>query len=153
MREAALIRIRNPQDFAAGLFFILVGAGALYALSDLRMGTALRMGPAYVPTLIAWAVMAVGALVLLGALIIPGPSLEKWAWRPLFFVCGATAFFGVVVGYIGLVLAGIGIVVIACLAVPGLYWGKIVAFAVIISLAAAGLFSGLLGLPLRLWPW
>ncbi len=148
-----MIRIRNPQDFAAGLFFILVGAGALYALSDLRMGTALRMGPAYVPTLIAWAIIGVGAMVLIGALAIPGPSLESWAWRPLLFVCGATAFFGVVVGKIGLILAGFGVVVIACLAVPGLSWPKILVFAAAISSAAAALFSGLLGLPMRLWPW
>ena len=148
-----MLRIRNPQDFAAGLFFIFIGAGALYGMADLRMGTPLRMGPAYVPTLVAWAIIAVGAIVALGAFVVPGPSLERWAWKPLALICSATAFFGLVVAHVGLVLASIGIVVIACLASPGLSWRNIILFALLISGAAALLFSTLLGLPMRLWPW
>ena len=45
--------IRNPKDFDAGLIYLAVGLSAIYMGSELPMGTALKMGPAYFPTLLA----------------------------------------------------------------------------------------------------
>ena len=137
----------------AGLFFVLAGAGALWGMSDLRLGTAVRMGPAYIPSLVAWGLMMTGAVIALKGLIIPGPALERWAWIPLALICGAMAFFGLVIAKTGLVLASTGVVIIACLASPGMKGLHVLIFAVLMSAGAALLFHGLLGLPMKLWPW
>ena len=148
-----MLRIRNPQDFMAGLFFVLLGAGALWGMSDLRMGTAVRMGPAYLPSLVAWALIVVGVSIGLKGLIIAGPSLERWAWIPLALICGAMAFFGLVIAQAGLVLASMGVVIIACAAAPGRNWLHVPVIAIVLAAGAALLFHGLLGLPMKLWPW
>ena len=47
------VKIKAPKDFWAGLMFIGVGAFFLvWALTHYQMGTAVRMGPAYFPTVL-----------------------------------------------------------------------------------------------------
>ena len=47
------VRIKAPKDFWAGLMFIGVGGFFLiWALTHYQMGTAVRMGPAYFPTML-----------------------------------------------------------------------------------------------------
>jgi hypothetical protein len=67
------LNIKSPKDFWAGLMFIGVGLFFLaWALTHYQMGTAVRMGPAYFPTMLG------GLLVFLGALVL----LEAFALRP-----------------------------------------------------------------------
>ena len=44
------MRIKNPQDFWSGLFFIALGVLAIYLSRDYPMGSALQPGPGYFPT-------------------------------------------------------------------------------------------------------
>ena len=46
--------IRSPKDFCAGLIYLAIGLGAIYIGRELPMGTALKMGPAYFPTVLGW---------------------------------------------------------------------------------------------------
>src|SRR4051794_1510715 len=54
------MQIRNGKDFWAGLMFVGFGAAFVIIARDYPMGEALRMGPAYFPTMLG------GLLVLLG---------------------------------------------------------------------------------------
>ena len=63
------MKIRSQKDFWSGLMFI--GSGlffALWAIGFYQMGTAVRMGPAYFPTVLGFLLAVLGALVLLGSL-------------------------------------------------------------------------------------
>mgnify|MGYP002632776759 CR=1 FL=1 len=113
----------------------------------------MRMGPAYIPAVLAWGMIALGAIISLKALIIPGPNLEKWAWGPLALICGGVALFGLVVPRTGLVLASVLMVLIACIGVQATPWLYRIVFAILLSGSTALLFHGLLGLPMPLWPW
>jgi hypothetical protein len=63
------MQIRKPKDFWAGLMFIGFGAFfAIWALTHYQMGTAVRMGPAYFPTLLGGLLAFLGAIVLWGSL-------------------------------------------------------------------------------------
>ncbi len=42
--------MKNPRDFWTGVIYVAVGAGAVVLARDYGLGTALRMGPAYFPT-------------------------------------------------------------------------------------------------------
>jgi Tripartite tricarboxylate transporter TctB family len=64
--EANPMKIKSQKDFWSGLMFI--GSGlffALWALGFYQMGTAVRMGPAYFPTVLGFLLVVLGAIVLL----------------------------------------------------------------------------------------
>jgi len=63
------MKIRSQKDFWSGLMFI--GSGlffAFWALAFYQMGTAVRMGPAYFPTMLGFLLAVLGAFVLLQSL-------------------------------------------------------------------------------------
>jgi Tripartite tricarboxylate transporter TctB family len=63
------MKIKSQKDFWSGLMFI--GSGlffAFWALAFYQMGTAVRMGPAYFPTVLGFLLAVLGAFVLLQSL-------------------------------------------------------------------------------------
>ena len=63
------MKIKSQKDFWSGLMFI--GSGlffALWAMEFYQMGTAVRMGPAYFPTVLGFLLAVLGAIVLLQSL-------------------------------------------------------------------------------------
>src|SRR5437868_13922447 len=66
LEEEPRMKIRSQKDFWSGLMFI--GSGlffALWAIGFYQMGTAVRMGPAYFPTMLGFLLVVLGAIVLL----------------------------------------------------------------------------------------
>jgi len=60
------MRIKSQKDFWAGLMFIGFGLFfALWALGNYQMGSAVRMGPAYFPTVLGGLLAFLGAMVLI----------------------------------------------------------------------------------------
>ena len=60
------MQIKNPKDFWAGLMFIATGLFfSLWAMEFYQMGTAVRMGPAYFPTVLGFLLTVLGAIILL----------------------------------------------------------------------------------------
>jgi hypothetical protein len=63
------MKIKSQKDFWSGLMFI--GSGlffAFWAMVFYQMGTAVRMGPAYFPTMLGFLLVVLGAIVLLQSL-------------------------------------------------------------------------------------
>jgi hypothetical protein len=63
------MKIKSQKDFWSGIMFI--GSGlffALWAVEFYQMGTAVRMGPAYFPTVLGGLLVVLGAIVLLQSL-------------------------------------------------------------------------------------
>jgi len=70
------LRIKAPKDFWAGLMFIGLGAFfMIWALTHYQMGTAVRMGPAYFPTVLGGLMVFLGALVFIESLTMQGAPL------------------------------------------------------------------------------
>lgn len=69
------MKITNGKDLWAGLMFLGFGLGFMIASKNYNMGTAVRMGPAYFPTLLGGLLALLGAIVLVRAFIskIPHP--------------------------------------------------------------------------------
>ncbi|HWP88272.1 MAG TPA: tripartite tricarboxylate transporter TctB family protein, partial [Burkholderiales bacterium] len=59
------MKIRSMKDFNAGLMFM--GIGGLFAIgaNQYPMGTAVRMGPAYFPSILGWGTVALGLFVFI----------------------------------------------------------------------------------------
>src|SRR5437016_10138489 len=56
------------KNVLAGLLFIAVAALGLWLSRDYPVGTALRMGTGYVPRLLCWILLGLGAVVLVQGL-------------------------------------------------------------------------------------
>jgi hypothetical protein len=70
------VRIKAPRDFWAGLMFIGIGGFfMIWALTHYQMGTAVRMGPAYFPTVLGGLLVLLGVLVFIESFAMQGPPL------------------------------------------------------------------------------
>ena len=58
------MKIRNGKDFWAGLMFFGFGIGFMIASRAYPMGTAVRMGPSYFPTVLGGILAVLGAVIL-----------------------------------------------------------------------------------------
>ena len=63
-----LPQILARKDVLAGLLFCAIALLGLYLSRDYPVGTALRMGTGYVPRLLCWILLALGALILVQGL-------------------------------------------------------------------------------------
>ena len=63
-----LLRILRRKNVLSGLMFIAIAALGLWASRNYPVGTALRMSTGYVPRLLCWLLMGLGAIVLVQGL-------------------------------------------------------------------------------------
>jgi hypothetical protein len=106
----------NAKDVASGILLIAVAAAGLWLNQDHTLGTARRMGPGYMPMLVFWIQMALGAIVL-GLGLVNGPDpLERWAWRELVLILASLCVFALLLEKGGLFLAIAATVVVSALA-------------------------------------
>jgi hypothetical protein len=68
----------NAKDVTAGAFFILLAIIGLWLNGDHALGSARRMGPGYMPMLVFWILMGLGAIVLASAFFNGPDPLQKW---------------------------------------------------------------------------
>lgn len=81
------------KDFLAGVMFIIFGLTALYFGRNLAIGTAVRMGPGYVPRSLSMILLALGGLICVMALVTAGDTVERPKWKPITLVTiGIVAF-------------------------------------------------------------
>jgi hypothetical protein len=83
------MRITNGKDFWAGLMFIAFGIGFMFVSRNYPMGTAVRMGPAYFPTVLGGMLAVLGAVVFFRAFVSRHPApLRAFPFRPWPLVAG-----------------------------------------------------------------
>ncbi|MBC7800727.1 MAG: tripartite tricarboxylate transporter TctB family protein [Gemmatimonadaceae bacterium] len=106
----------NARDVAAGTLLLVLAAIGLWLNQAHGLGTARRMGPGYLPMLVFWVQIALGALVL-GIGLFNGPDgLEEWPWREQMVILAAICVFGLLLERGGLMLSIAATVVIASFA-------------------------------------
>lgn len=147
------MRIRNAQDFATGLLFIVVGAGALWIGADYAMGTAQRPGTGVLPRILAWCLVGTGGLLWIKALLSDGPRLGDWGWRPLIMITLAIIAFSLLIDRYGLIAAMLASMTLAAFGTPQTRWGEYIIFAGIMVVIGVSLFIWGLGMPVRALPW
>ena len=146
------MQVKNPQDFVTGLLFLALGIAAFYLGADYSMGTLQRPGSGVLPRLLAWALIAVGAILSLKSLAIEGPGLGNWQLRPLLLVPAATLAFALLVDRAGLVVAMLASMTLTALGTPETRWREFAIFTVIMLAIGVSMFIKLLGMPIEIWP-
>ena len=147
------IRVRNPQDLLAGLFFLVIAGGALWVAWDYPTGSAVRMSSGYFPRLLCLLLAFIGLFVVLRSLVVEGPALGAVRLRPLLLITAAIVAFAYSVSrHSGLVIATGLITLIGGCASPQVRAIEMVAAAVVLAAMASAVFIWGIGLPIPIWP-
>jgi len=92
------MKITNGKDFWAGVMFVSFGLAFMWKAQDYAMGTSVRMGPAYFPTVLGGLLAVLGAAVLFRAFVTkienPLQVFPFKAWRLVVgLALGAVAYY------------------------------------------------------------
>lgn len=144
----------DRADAAAGLIFIafglIFGAQAL----GLDLGTALRMGPGYFPSILSGVLLILGVVILAQSVHVTADGIGAPAWRGMLFILPAPVFFGLTVRGLGFVPSIFLTTVIAGLATRKMGIGGALVLAAGVTVFSTLVFSYGLGLPFRRFgPW
>ncbi|MBI4524652.1 MAG: tripartite tricarboxylate transporter TctB family protein [Deltaproteobacteria bacterium] len=140
--------VRNAKDFWTGVIYLAFGLSAVLIARDYGMGTALKMGPGYFPTVLGFLLILVGLISLVRSFIEPGSPIGPFAIKGLLLVIASTFLFGYVVRGAGLVIALPLLVVISAYASRDFRWGPSLSLAAGLTLFCILVFLKGLGVPL-----
>jgi hypothetical protein len=142
--------VRSQKDFFAALIYLAIGLGAIFLEPELPMGTGMKMGPAYFPTVLGALLSLIGLISLVRAFVVNGAPVPAFAWKPLLIITGATVVFALLVRGVGLVIALPLFVVMTAFASTHFRWGTALALAGAATIFCALVFVKGLGVPLPL---
>jgi hypothetical protein len=144
--------IANPRDFCAGALFVVIGIAAIVAGSQYTLGTAARMGPGYFPRILGILLIALGGILAIRAMRIPGPGLPAIRWRPTLIVLGSVVLFGAIVRSAGVALSTVILIFAASAASHEFRPREALIVGVFLAAMAVGVFVVGLQLQLPIWP-
>lgn len=144
--------IKGRQDFFSGLLFIVIALAFVANGWRLPMGTAVNMGPGYIPLGAALILAALGTVCLVCGIVHAGVGVERVSWRPVLLVPLAVVAFGLSLDWLGLVAAIFLAVFVGRAAIPRAPVLPTLALAVGLSALSVALFYYGFGLPVSVWP-
>lgn len=147
------LKIRSVKDFSAGLMFIAIGALFGIGANQYPMGTAVRMGPAYFPSILGWLTVALGLFVLIESLFVEDEKPTPVKWRGVILVLGSVVLFAALINTAGLIPATIIQIIVSALGGHDFRWKEAVISAAGLSITVWLIFDKALGLPFKLFPW
>lgn len=145
------------RDVLAGLMFMSVSILGLYISRDYPIGTALRMGTGYVPRLLCWVLLGLGAIVLVQGLreLPPRPASRSdviSVARPVIFVTAGLVIFGLTLETLGLVISIALLTGIGAVAARNLKPLETAVAAVVLIVLSWVIFIVGLGVTIPVWP-
>jgi hypothetical protein len=158
------MKIGHPKDFwggvlfaAIGLFFALIAYGIKpLGIPGYAMGVPARMGPAFFPFWLGMMLFTLGAIIAFTGFKHGGTEEDRhfpvFHWMPNFWVLGAIVLFGLVMKIIGMLIAGVLLIVISGKGSREFRLKRSLILGVILSVACAMVFVWGLKLPIPLCP-
>ncbi len=146
------MKIRGPKDFYSGLVFIFFGLLALVMSRSYPMGSAMRMGPGYFPTILGGLLVLLGLIIAVQGLSRVGEETKAWALRPLMMVLAAVGAFAYMIQPLGLMSATLALVVISCLGGSESRIREIAVLYLLVAALVVAIFIYGVGLPIKVWP-
>jgi hypothetical protein len=147
------MKIKSPKDFWAGLMFMGFGLFFLaWALGNYQLGSAVRMGPGYFPTLLGGLLAFLGALVLIQSFAMEGPPVPTFTFRPLIMISLACVAYGYLMKPLGLVISTAALVFLSALGGHEFKFKEVTFLYVVLIIFSVLVFVKGLTLPFPLWP-
>jgi hypothetical protein len=146
------MRFVTAKDFVAGLMFVVFGALGLYFGSEYRMGTGARMGPGYMPRLLCWTLVALGAVIALRGVAGAYEPIDRGRLRPLVFITAAIIAFAFLIDGMGLLVGGAVLIGIGAFGGYEFRWQEVAILLVLLLAMCSAIFIWGLSLPITLLP-
>ena len=141
------------KDFWSGMMLLAIGLTAGWIAQDYKMGTVIRMGSGYFPTILS------GILVLFGlALIVRAAKTTEsieggWSFRALIILPIAFALFGYLLDRAGFVPAMAVLIFGSAIAGSEFKLLEVLGLTVFMTVLCIGIFIFGLGLPYQMIVW
>ncbi len=146
--------IRSTKDFWAGFLYIFFGSIAIIVARDYGMGTGVKMGPAYFPTILGGLLAGIGLISVVRSFIAPGTPIGAFAFKGLILVTASVVLFGFIARGVGLVVALPLLVVMSASASKRFRWRTALIMAAVLTIFCSVVFVEGLGIPLPIvGPW
>jgi putative tricarboxylic transport membrane protein len=139
---------RNPKDFWTGLIYIFFGSSAILIARGYGMGTAIKMGPAYFPSILGGLLLVIGAIAVIRSCIVPGAPISAFVFKGLTLIIVSVVAFGLIVRGAGLAVALPLLVIISALASAKFRWRPTLIMAAGLTIFCVLVFLKGLGIPL-----
>jgi len=148
------LKVRNQKDFAAGLLYLVVGAGFAVGATAYKLGDPARMGPGFFPFWIGVLLACVGVVVALQSLRVSADneSLPRFDLRTMLWVLGPVVLFGVTLQPFGLILSLVLLIMLSSMASHEFTWKGAIANTVVLLVISVGAFVYGVSLQIPLWP-
>ena len=148
------LRALTRQDVLAGLMFVGFAVLGLWLSRNYPIGTAVRMGTGYVPRLLCWILLVLGAVVVTMGLRAADAEDEQPGrrWRPLVLIPAALIAFALTIERLGIVIAGLLLIGIGALGGRDMRALEVVIAAAGLVFFTWAIFIWALGLPIPVWP-
>ena len=159
------MKIGHPKDFWGGVMFAVIGGlfaliaygmkfGGTVLIPGYAMGVPARMGPAFFPFWLGVILFGLGVVIAITGFRHTGPadSFPTFHWKPNLFVLGGVVIFGIILKWTGMLIAGIVLVVIACMGSRDFRVKRSLLLGVFLSIFCALVFVFGLKLPIPLCP-
>jgi hypothetical protein len=140
--------IGGSKDFSSGVIFVAVGLASVGFARSYPMGTTMRMGPGYFPTVLGGLLALIGLTLIVRALLQAGVPVERLAYSKLALVTASNVLFALLLRRLGLAGALIVLVVVSAYASKRFRWPVALALAVGLAVGSSIIFVRLLGLPI-----
>src|SRR6185312_871409 len=134
------LAFRDNRDFWAGVMLIVTGGASVYIARDYAMGTTLRMGPGYFPSVL-------GALLVLSGIYLVVAGLRRnekivggWSLRALIVLPLSLVLFGLLMDHAGFIPAMFVLVFGSALAGSEFKFVEVLALSVGITTFCVALF-------------
>jgi putative tricarboxylic transport membrane protein len=114
------------------------------------MGTLLRMGPGYFPTVLGGLLVLIGIIVIVRSFFKHGEKIAPFAWKRLALALGSVVLFGLLVRGAGLALAIFILVLMSAFAHDKFKLAPSIILAISMALFSILVFIKGLGVPLRI---
>jgi hypothetical protein len=131
---------------------VALASAFFFQAQNYAMGRANAMGPGYFPSLLALVLAGVGAVLVIRSFYIEGARIAVLRLGPLAMLVTAIVLFGLLINWLGLVVAGALAALIGARAGPDFRIGEGIALSVALVAFSVIVFVYALGLPLKLWP-
>jgi hypothetical protein len=139
--------LRNNRDFIAGLLFIVLGGLAVVLARDYPLGSTMRMGPGYFPTVLGGILILFGVTVLLRGVRSGDQVKGVWGWKPLALIALSIVLFGFLLDRVGMIPATVVTLFAAAAAGREFRFKEVLLLAVVMSAFCVAVFSYGLKLP------
>ena len=140
--------IRSTKDFYSGLIYICLGSSAMIIARDYSMGTAVKMGPAYFPTILGGLLVSIGTISVIRSFIVTGAPIGAYAFKALSLVVASTLLFGFLARGAGLIVTLPLLVIMSAYGSIYFRWWPTIVMAFGLTLFCVVVFIKGLGIPL-----